>query len=239
MAKKTINVQSVPLVSDPKGNTVSSNVSGSLFEMKTMIIDDPETGESREVQIMAPTKAETVSYSHKAPEEEAYLKIKSLQPVEGSVLKFKLQDSPHQTCPDKLPIGEFTLLKGYDFQLEFSDKEITFSETGIPDNLEWNNKLYPPYPPNKFKKQRELLWYIINRRAFYSDFIWHKLEHPPELQKSLNIKSLMEKKRQLLEEQEKQNREYQNKFKSIEKELRQTGVSFKDEKTSEIIKQDV
>lgn len=225
MAKKTIEVESIPLKQDVRGNVALGNMQGAMFELKTELMIDPETNEEVSVQIYVPTKVDIEKHSHKAPEDEAYIRIKSMQPVEGSILKFRLQDSPHQACPDKLPIGEFTLLKGYDFQLEFSDKPITFNDTGIPDNLEYSNKMHTLFPTNKFKKQRELFFYIINRRSFYCDFIYHKLEHPPEIQRTLKLKSLMERKKQVLAEQEEIQKNAQKALKAIEKELRDEGIS--------------
>lgn len=225
MAKKTIDVESIPLKQDLRGNVSLGNMQGAMFELKNEIMVDPDTGEEKIVQMYLPTKVDVEKHSHKAPEDEAYIRIKSMQPVEGSILKFRLQDSPHQACPDKLPIGEFTLLKGYDFQLEFSDAPITFNDTGIPDNLEYSNKMHTLFPTNKFKKQKELFFYIINRRSFYCDFIYHKLEHPPEIQRTLQIKSLMERKKQILLEQEEQQKNAQRAIKLVEKELREAGIS--------------
>jgi hypothetical protein len=225
MSKKSIVVESVPLLQDTNGNVAPGNLQGAMFELKTETYVDPESGETRQMQTYIPSKVEMLKYSHKAPEDDAYIRIKSMQPVEGCTLKFRLQDSPHQTCPEKLPVGEFTLLKNYDFKLEFSDKPITFEETGIPDNLEYKDKLHSPFPINRFKKQRDLFWYLINRRGFYSDFIWHKLEHPPELQKTMTLKALMERKRQILQEQEELQKNAQKALKSIEKELRDQGIS--------------
>ena len=234
--KNNIGVESISFTHDERGNitgTSLSNMSGTLFDVGVMDIQNPETGEYEKIQAMIPTRAKTVSYSFKAPEDEAHIRIASLTPVEGSVLKFKAQDSAHQSCPNLLSVGEFTILKEYDMRLEFSDKPITFADTGIPQDIPYGNKEYPPYPPNKYKTQKQLLFYLLNHRGFYSEFIWHKLEHPPEIQKSLDIKSLMEKKKQILDEQDKLNRQYQTQLKGIEKELRQVGFSLKEEKPKE------
>lgn len=224
MSRKPIVVETIPLQTDKSGNVSSGNLEGAIFEMTTITVPDPITGEEQTISTLAPKKMGAVIQTLKNPEDDAQIKIASMTPVEGSVLKFRLQDGPYKTAPDKLPCGEFTLLKGYDFQLEWSDKPIAFDTTGIPDNLEYNNKTYSPFPTGRFKTQKSLFFYLINRRSFFSDFIWHKLEHPPEHQKKLTLHSLMERKRLMLEEQQRIEKENQKTLKKIEKELRDLGM---------------
>lgn len=224
MSRKPIVVETIPLHTDKSGNVSHGNLEGAIFELVTKTISDPVTGEEETIQTLAPKSMGAVVQTLKNPEEDAQIKIASMTPVEGSILKFRLQDSPYKTSPDKLPCGEFTLLKGYDFQLEWSDKPIAFDTTGIPDNLEYNNKSYSPFPSGRFKTQKSLFFYLINRRSFFSDFIWHKLEHPAEHQRKLTLHSLMERKRLMIEEQQRLEKENQKNLKKIEKELRDLGI---------------
>lgn len=225
MNKKEITVESVPFDSDSVKGLPMINQNTVEFAREFIEVTD-KNGQVQSVETFRPINKSIVS-TFKTPESDSTLNITSMSPVEGSKLYFRLQDYAHEIAPDKLPIGEFTLFKEYDYVLEFSDKEITSRDTGIPDNIfrakigdnEWHN--------SKFKTQKDLFKYLISRKAFYFPIIAKRLEHPPEVQQKLELQSLIEKKKLIMEEAANREKSESKALKEIERQIREKSEGFK------------
>lgn len=225
MYKKEIVIESVPFDTDTVKGVPIINQNTVEFTREFIEVTGKD-GQVQSVETYKPIHKSVVS-TFKTPEADSTLNITSMTPVEGSKLFFRLQDYAHEIAPDKLPIGEFTLFKEYDYVLEFSDKEITYRDTGIPDSIfkstidgkEWNN--------SKFKTQKDLFKYLISRKAFYFPIIAKRLEHPPEVQQKLELQSLIEKKKLIMEEAAQREKEEQKALKEIERKIREKTEGLK------------
>ena len=225
MYKKEITVESVPFDSDTVQGIPMINQNTVEFKREFVEVPDRD-GKLQSVETFKPIH-KNVTSTFQAPEADSTVNITSMTFVEGSKIYFRLQDYTHIIAPDKLPIGEFTLNKEYDYILEFSDKEINSRDTGIPDNVfrakigdnEWHN--------SRFKTQKDLFKYLISRKGFYSPIIAKRIEHPPEIQQKLELQSLIEKKKLIMEEAASREKSESKALKEIERQIREKSEGFK------------
>jgi hypothetical protein len=121
-------------------------------------------------------------------------------------------DAPNgQLCPDLVTLGEVVLVKGASFELTYSDDIIDESWTRVDrvirDGLLQGkkSKLYPEY----LKTQKELMNTLLRHESVVAcPFVRFKLEHPPEIQKDLDLEVLIQQEKALKERKTKAEEEF-------------------------------
>jgi hypothetical protein len=212
MSRRPIEIESLPM--DANGEPMMGNVITRTSNEVQHITEDGVVKERGQKIVVENTVKKVIII-------DSAIVGKTYDVYEGTKMIIGVNDAPNgQICPNSVILGQIVLFKDKVYELIY-DKNLPIDETWMTvDRVTKggvSGEMVHLYPKH-LKNQAELMNVILSHECIStSPFVRLKLEHPVEIQETLDIEALITREKALLERQKKAQDEFKKQEEKIKK----------------------